>query len=47
MDEFKKNPIATEEDFFRLSDKVYDNNYLYKGETIQGINGNTWKVIES
>ena len=28
MNEFKKNPIATDEDYFKLSDHVYDDEVL-------------------
>ncbi|HDR8177258.1 cytoplasmic protein [Bacillus cereus] len=47
MSEFKKNTIATDEDYFRLSDHVYDDYYLHKGRKITGVNGQEWKVIES
>ncbi|MFI8709922.1 hypothetical protein ACIGHG_23420 [Bacillus sp. NPDC077411] len=47
MSEFQKNTIATDEDYFRLSSKVYKDNYLHKGEEIEGIDGKVWKVIES
>ena len=36
MSEFKKNPIATDEDYFELSDKVYDDKFLHKGVEIKG-----------
>ncbi|HHY0836770.1 TPA: cytoplasmic protein [Bacillus thuringiensis] len=47
MGEFKKNTIATDEDYFELSSSVYDDDYLQKGATIEGANGQTWRVIES
>ncbi|ASL62740.1 cytoplasmic protein [Bacillus cereus] len=47
MSEFKRNSNITDEDFFNLSDYVYDNDYLHKGAEIPGINGETWVVIES
>ncbi|PHE53635.1 cytoplasmic protein, partial [Bacillus pseudomycoides] len=47
MNEFKRNTIATDEDYFKLSDKVYDNEVLTKGSEIAGIHGKKWKVIES
>ncbi|MED1042217.1 cytoplasmic protein (plasmid) [Bacillus mycoides] len=47
MGEFKKNPIATDEDYFELSSNVYDDDYLHKGATIEGANGQTWRVIGS
>ncbi|MES5942508.1 MULTISPECIES: cytoplasmic protein [unclassified Bacillus cereus group] len=47
MSEFKKNTIATDEDFFKLSSRVYDDEYLHKGASIEGVNGQTWRVIES
>ncbi|EOO32825.1 hypothetical protein [Bacillus mycoides] len=47
MSEFKKNPIATDEDYFKLSDKVYYDKFLQKGASIEGANGQTWRVIES
>ncbi|MDM5190973.1 hypothetical protein QUF99_27645 [Bacillus sp. DX4.1] len=47
MSEFKKNTIATDEDYFELSDKVYKDTYLHKGEKITGNNGKVWRVIES
>ena len=30
MNEFKRNPIATDEDYFELSDQVYDDQVLEK-----------------
>lgn len=30
MSEFKKNPIATDEDYFKLSDNVYNNDFYMK-----------------
>ncbi|MGH0569285.1 cytoplasmic protein, partial [Bacillus cereus] len=47
MSEFKKNPIATDEDYFKLADHVYDDEVLKKGKEIEGVDGKTWKVIES
>ncbi|WP_440603446.1 lipase family protein [Bacillus sp. GB_SG_008] len=47
MSNFKKNPIATDKDYFKLADYVYDDRYLHKGEKIKGNNGNVWRVIES
>ena len=47
MNEFKRNTIATDEDYFELSDKVYDDKYLHKGEEIKGVDGKIWVVIES
>ncbi|MDH2880026.1 hypothetical protein [Bacillus cytotoxicus] len=47
MNEFNKNPIATDEDFFRLSSDVYNDEFLHKGAKIKGFNGQEWKVIES
>ncbi|PEJ20323.1 cytoplasmic protein, partial [Bacillus pseudomycoides] len=46
MSEFEKNTIATDEDYFELSSNVYDNDYLHKGASIEGANGQTWRVIE-
>lgn len=37
MSEFKKNTIATDEDFFKLSSRVYDDDYLHKGAEIKGV----------
>ncbi|SDL18777.1 hypothetical protein SAMN04487922_12337 [Bacillus toyonensis] len=47
MSEFKKNPIATDEDYFELSSNVYDDDSLHKGAEIKGVDGNKWVVIES
>lgn len=47
MSEFKKNPIATDEDYFELSDQVYDDQVLEKGKLIITSNGKRWRVIES
>ena len=47
MSEFKKNSIATDEDYFELSDKVYDDKFLHKGVEIKGVNDKKWVVIES
>ncbi|MBZ4224040.1 cytoplasmic protein [Bacillus wiedmannii] len=47
MSEFKKNTIATDEDYFKLSDHVYDDRYSHKGAQITGSNGKEWRVIES
>ncbi|KMP92813.1 cytoplasmic protein [Bacillus wiedmannii] len=47
MSEFKKNTIATDEDFFKLSSDVYNDEFLHKGASIEGVNGQTWRVIES
>lgn len=46
MKELKKNPIATDEDYFKLSSKVYNNDYLHKGSEIKGSDGKKWTVIE-
>ncbi|MEH7648181.1 cytoplasmic protein [Bacillus toyonensis] len=45
--EFKKNPIATDEDYFELSSNVYDDDSLHKGAEIKGVDGKKWVVIES
>ncbi|AGE76663.1 TPA: cytoplasmic protein [Bacillus thuringiensis] len=47
MSEFKKNPIATDEDYFKLADHVYDDEVLKKGKEIKGVDGKIWVVIES
>ncbi|PFZ91242.1 cytoplasmic protein, partial [Bacillus wiedmannii] len=47
MNEFKRNTIATDEDFFNLSDYVYDDKFLHKGMEIKGIGNKKWVVIES
>ncbi|PDZ86705.1 cytoplasmic protein [Bacillus toyonensis] len=47
MSEFKKNPIATDEDYFELSSNVYDDDSLHKGAEIKGGDGKKWVVIES
>ncbi|QEQ15996.1 cytoplasmic protein [Bacillus sp. BS98] len=47
MSEFKKNPIATDEDYFELSSNVYDDDSLHKGAEIKGVDGKKWVVIES
>ncbi|MGH0425263.1 cytoplasmic protein [Bacillus pretiosus] len=47
MSEFKKNTIATDEDYFKLADHVYDDEVLKKGTEIEGVDGKTWIVIES
>ena len=47
MNEFKKNTIATDEDYFKLSDHVYDDYYLQKGTEIKGRDKERWVVIES
>lgn len=47
MSEFKKNPIATDEDYFELSSNVYDDDSLHKGSEIKGVDGKKWVVIES
>ncbi|MGX5432336.1 cytoplasmic protein [Bacillus toyonensis] len=47
MSEFKKNPIATDEDYFELSSNVYDDDSLHKGVEIKGVDGKKWVVIES
>lgn len=47
MTELKKNPIATDEDYFELSDQVYKDEVLTKGKKIEGADGKTWRVIES
>ncbi|PRD04709.1 cytoplasmic protein [Bacillus sp. MYb56] len=47
MNEFKRNTIATDEDYFELSDQVYDDEVLKKGKEIKGVDGKIWVVIES
>ncbi|PKJ52499.1 cytoplasmic protein [Bacillus sp. SN10] len=47
MNEFKRNPIATDEDYFKLADHVYDDEVLKKGKEIKGVDGKIWVVIES
>lgn len=47
MSEFKKNPIATDEEYFKLADHVYDDEVLKKGKEIKGVDGKIWVVIES
>ncbi|PGV56661.1 cytoplasmic protein [Bacillus cereus] len=47
MSEFQRNPIATEEDYYELSDKVYKDKYLDKGTEIKGSGDKKWVVIES
>ncbi|PHD34949.1 cytoplasmic protein [Bacillus toyonensis] len=47
MSEFKKNPIATDEDYFELSSNVYDDDSLHKGAEIKGVDGKKWVVVES
>ncbi|MDM5187434.1 hypothetical protein QUF99_08910 [Bacillus sp. DX4.1] len=47
MNEFQRNPIATDEDYFKLSSIVYKDSVLKKGTEIEGSNGNLWVVIES
>lgn len=47
MSELKKNSIATDEDYFKLSDHIYDDEVLEKGKKITGSNGKEWKVIET
>ncbi|HDR6310554.1 TPA: hypothetical protein QCU60_002416 [Bacillus cereus] len=47
MNEFKKNPIATDEDYFKLSDHVYDDEVLEKGKEIKGSHNKKWVVIET
>ncbi|EJR25333.1 hypothetical protein IIA_00788 [Bacillus cereus VD014] len=47
MSEFKKNTIATDEDYFKLADHVYDDEVLKKGTEIEGVDGKNWIVIES
>ncbi|AFU11593.1 putative Cytosolic Protein [Bacillus thuringiensis MC28] len=47
MSEFKKNPIATDEDYFKLSDNVYNKDFLHEEAKIKGSNGQEWKVIET
>ncbi|EIT87261.1 cytoplasmic protein [Fictibacillus macauensis ZFHKF-1] len=42
----RKNPIASDEDYFHLCQQVYDNSTLSLGAEIKGHNGNVWKVIE-
>ena len=42
-----KNPIATDEDYFKLSDNIYDDEVLTKGKKIEGVDGKSWRVIES
>ncbi|MCU4970429.1 cytoplasmic protein [Bacillus toyonensis] len=46
MSEFEKNPIATDEDYFELSSKVYKDEFLEKGKKIEGANGQAWRIIE-
>ncbi|HDR3491928.1 TPA: cytoplasmic protein, partial [Bacillus wiedmannii] len=36
-----------DEDFFKLSSDVYNDEFLHKGASIEGVNGQTWRVIES
>ncbi|MBJ8072315.1 hypothetical protein [Bacillus cereus] len=43
----EKNPIATDEDYFKLSDNVYNDDYLHQGAAIEGANGKVWRVVES
>ncbi|GAB6430396.1 hypothetical protein bcgnr5372_44330 [Bacillus luti] len=47
MGEFKKNSSATDEDYFKLSDHVYDDSYLHKGAEIKGSHNKKWVVIET
>jgi len=47
MNQFEKNPIATDEDYFNLSDAVYDDQSLHKGKEIKGFDNKIWVVIES
>ncbi|PEU18328.1 cytoplasmic protein, partial [Bacillus wiedmannii] len=47
MGEFKKNPIATDENYFELADQVYDDQVLEKGKEIKMADGKKWVVIES
>ncbi|WP_243526989.1 cytoplasmic protein [Bacillus pseudomycoides] len=46
MNEFEENSIATDEDYYQLSDQVYDDDYLEVGAKIEGSNGKVWRVIE-
>lgn len=47
MNEFKRNTIATDKDYFELADQVYDDEVLEKGKEIKGADGKKWVVIES
>ncbi|MED0906565.1 hypothetical protein [Bacillus nitratireducens] len=47
MSELKKNPIAKDEDYFKLSDNVYNKDFLHEKAKIKGSNGQEWKVIET
>ncbi|OSY12217.1 hypothetical protein BTJ48_01431 [Bacillus mycoides] len=47
MNKLKKNSIATDEDYFKLSDKVYNPKVLKKEKEIEGSDGKVWKVIET
>lgn len=47
MNEFEKNPVATDEDYFKLASIVYDDDALKKEEEIKGYDGQMWTVIES
>ncbi|MCP1122692.1 hypothetical protein NKR74_04940 [Bacillus sp. 3103sda1] len=47
MNELKKNPIANDEDYFKLSSNVYEDIVLEKGKEIKGSDGKLWKIIES
>ncbi|PGZ97133.1 hypothetical protein COE51_15235 [Bacillus pseudomycoides] len=47
MNELKKNPIATDKDYFKLSSEVYNDDTLQKGRKIEGSDGQIWRVIES
>lgn len=47
MAEFKKNPIAIDEVYFKLSDHIYDNSYLHKEVKIKESHNKKWIVIET
>ncbi|MDA2202946.1 hypothetical protein PDN27_29655, partial [Bacillus cereus group sp. Bc237] len=47
MSELKKNPIATDEDYFELSDQVYEPGVLEIEKEIKGSNNKKWVVIET
>ncbi|HDR7449051.1 hypothetical protein FKQ51_28340 [Bacillus toyonensis] len=47
MAEFKKNPIAIDEVYFKLSDHIYDKSYLHKEVKIKESHNKKWIVIET
>ncbi|PEA56715.1 hypothetical protein CON64_00285 [Bacillus pseudomycoides] len=47
MNGLKKNPIATDEDYFELSSIVYKEDYLKEEMEIEGSNDKTWVVLEA